>query len=108
MEEETGEENEAEIVVAEKKKTTTSANADDNKDGRRRLIPQSENFFQQNARAFHPPPYTLDEEISYAWATQPFSPRRGVDAVFECWMQCENENCSKWRRIPRIVGKVLE
>jgi len=111
MEEETEEENEAGVVVAEKKtttNTTTSANADDNKDGRRRLIPQSKDFFQQNARAFHPPPYTLDEEISYAWATQPFSPRRGVDAVFECWMQCENENCSKWRRIPRIVGKVLE
>ena len=23
-------------------------------------------------------------------------------------MQCENEKCLKWRRIPRIVGKVLE
>ena len=57
---------------------------------------------------FHLPPYTLDEEIAYAWATQPFSPRTGVDAVFECWMQCENEKCLKWRRIPRIVGKVLE
>ena len=63
---------------------------------------------EEEKMAFHPPPYTLDEEIAYAWAMQPFSPRRGVHAALECWMQCENEGCGKWRRIPRIVGKVLE
>ena len=68
-------------------------------------IPQKK---PSNHLHFHLPPYTLDEEIAYAWATQPFSPRTGVDAVFECWMQCENGECLKWRRIPRIVGKVLE
>ena len=72
------------------------------------VIPRRPEEEEKKKMAFHPPPYTLDEEIAYAWAMQPFSPRRGVHAALECWMQCENEGCGKWRRIPRIVGKVLE
>ena len=47
---------------------------------------------------------TVDAE-DFAWTVQTLEPRRKLEAVHECWMQCENERCLKWRRVPAIVAQ---